>query len=148
MTNTKHKFYRKTEDNRTKLSFEITAERFIEDFSQLNKKSYFLFSHLSSKKVTTFEQGTLYLKNSHLHFNQAFWHQGKLVLKDTSGIINNQKFNAPEIRFNKTKMDVIAKKITLKSKNKISRKLNFQQTVEPITYPYQKVSFFSPPQIP
>jgi len=146
MTNTTHKFYLKV-DNITKVNFEITAKRFIEDYTQLKKKSYFFLSHLESTKITKFFQGTLYLKNTHLRFNQAFWSQGELVLKGASGVINQKNFNAPELRFNKRTMAVTAKNVTFKSANKISRKLNFNQQVEALTYPYQKVPFYNSPQI-
>jgi len=126
MTDTRHKFYLNS-DNIAKVYFEITAKRFIEDYSQAQRKSYFLFSRIKSSKTTQFQQGTLYLKDSKLKFKQAAWSQGKLVLTGVSGIINQQKFSSPEVSFNKKSMLLMAKKITLINENRISRKLNFQQ---------------------
>lgn len=128
MTDTRHKFYINS-DNIAKVYFEITAKRFIEDYSQIKHKSYFLFSRFKSSKVTQFQQGTLYLKDSNLTFKQASWSQGKLVLTGVSGVINQQKFNSPEVTFNKKSMLLMAKNITLINENKISRKLSFRQNV-------------------
>lgn len=142
MTDTKHKFYIKT-DRTAKVSFEITAKRFIENYAPLKKKSYFLFSQLQSRKITQFEQATLYLKDSHIHFKRGYWSQGKLVLEGASGAINQQKFTTPKLIFNKSTMAVTAKKITLIAPKKISRKLNYHQQVTAVSLPYKQVPFIS-----
>lgn len=128
MTDTKHKFYLNS-GNIAKVYFKITAKRFIEDYSQIKSKTYFLFFRFKSYKITQFQQGTLYLKDSNLKFKEAFWSQGKLVLTGVSGIINQQKFNSPEVTFNKRSMQLMAKNITLINENRISRKLSFRQDV-------------------
>lgn len=128
MTNTRHKFY-VYNGNASKITFEISAKRFIEDYTQIKKQKYFLFSRFNSNKVTEFQHGILYLKDSNLSFKQAFWSQGKLILTEVSGIINQQRFNAAQVSFNKRSMQVMSKKITLISENRISRKLNFRQQV-------------------
>lgn len=128
MTGVKQEFYIKTNRDAL-LSFEIYAKQLTEVFNQAEKKSVHFFSKAKLKKVSHYRQGTLYLKDCEINFELAYWSRGQLVLKNASGTLGEYTFNSPEVYFSKFTMQIAANNMMLRNKDKLLRKLNYEQKV-------------------
>lgn len=125
ITNITVKHHSKTDDG-SAVYYKLAAKQ---NIRIVNEKINFFITEKNAEDKFYYEDGTLYLSDSQLHFKKAFFYNGNLILKQVFGEIEGEKFQSKRITLVVNQYQLKASKIIFSTPEMIKIKRQYQHTV-------------------
>lgn len=114
-------------NNTQSIVYTIKAKKSCEKIPETTSDFIFtIYNKEQAKKQFYYSIGTISINNNtNLSFNFGYYYQGKFIMNNVNGIINDNYIYSQELIFNLSNKQLLAKQIVLTKKHEFISKMNY-----------------------